>query len=195
MIIGALVTGARSGYIYIRHEYKEQEEILREELENCSAKTCWAITSSAPISPSISKCSSAPAATSAEKAARTRGDRREARRAAQQAAQLRHPRPVEKPTVLNNVETFAIVPQILEMGVEWFKSQGAGRRVGIEICRRLRETCSNPASSKFPWARPLQKSSMNLAAVLLPATDQSVRALRRRVRISSRFETGSRARF
>ena len=31
-----------------------------------------------------------------------------------------------KPTALNNVETFANVPQILMNGVDWYKAQGQG---------------------------------------------------------------------
>jgi NADH:ubiquinone oxidoreductase subunit F (NADH-binding) len=33
----------------------------------------------------------------------------------------------KKPTALNNVETFALVPQILERGVKWYKAQGLTR--------------------------------------------------------------------
>ena len=35
MIVAALVTGARRGILYIRHEYHLQEEILGEELRRC----------------------------------------------------------------------------------------------------------------------------------------------------------------
>ena len=35
MIIAGLVTGAQKGILYIRHEYKEQEHVLREEIERC----------------------------------------------------------------------------------------------------------------------------------------------------------------
>src|SRR5438105_10250642 len=35
MIVAGLVTGARKGYIYLRHEYEEQERVLREELARC----------------------------------------------------------------------------------------------------------------------------------------------------------------
>src|SRR5581483_9065762 len=35
MIIAGLVTGARKGILYIRHEYEAQERILHEEIERC----------------------------------------------------------------------------------------------------------------------------------------------------------------
>ena len=54
-----------------------------------------------------------------------RSHRRQARRAAQQATVPRARTACgNKPTVLNNVETFANVPQILARGVDWYKAQG-----------------------------------------------------------------------
>ena len=38
-----------------------------------------------------------------------------------------------KPTVINNVETFANVPQILVRGVDWYKSQGQGGTAGLKF--------------------------------------------------------------
>ena len=38
-----------------------------------------------------------------------------------------------KPTVINNVETFAHVPQILVRGVDWYKSQGANGNAGLKF--------------------------------------------------------------
>jgi NADH:ubiquinone oxidoreductase subunit F (NADH-binding) len=39
----------------------------------------------------------------------------------------------QKPTVINNVETFANVPQILARGVEWFKSAGVSGSRGLKF--------------------------------------------------------------
>jgi len=39
----------------------------------------------------------------------------------------------QKPTVINNVETFANVPAILRRGVEWFKSQGRSGASGLKF--------------------------------------------------------------
>ncbi len=38
-----------------------------------------------------------------------------------------------KPTVINNVETFANVPPILVRGVDWYKAQGAGGCAGLKF--------------------------------------------------------------
>ena len=39
----------------------------------------------------------------------------------------------QKPTVINNVETFAIVPQILMRGSEWYKKAGVGGSRGLKF--------------------------------------------------------------
>ena len=82
-----------------------------------------------------------------------RGDRRQARRAAQQAAVSRCTQGLwDKPTVINNVETFANVPQILVRGVDWYKAQGqAARRA--EVRRRQRRRARTRGFSKCRWAR------------------------------------------
>src|ERR1700727_1887675 len=38
-----------------------------------------------------------------------------------------------KPTVINNVETFANVPPILVRGVDWYKAQGQGGAAGLKF--------------------------------------------------------------
>jgi NADH:ubiquinone oxidoreductase subunit F (NADH-binding)/NADH:ubiquinone oxidoreductase subunit E len=125
VIIGALVTGAQSGYIYLRHEYKEQEEILREEIEYCKREnllgdhilgTDLAFDLEMFISPGGYVCGEGSAQLEA-----IEGKRAEPRN--------KPPNSVThglylKPTTLNNVETFSSVPPILANGVEWFKSQG-----------------------------------------------------------------------
>lgn len=125
VIIGALVAGAQSGYIYLRHEYKEQEAILREEIENCRREnllgdnilgTDLSFHLEMFISPGGYVCGEGSAQLEA-----IEGKRAEPRN--------KPPNSVThglwmKPTTLNNVETFSNVPQILAQGVEWFKSQG-----------------------------------------------------------------------
>src|SRR5262249_42991980 len=39
----------------------------------------------------------------------------------------------QKPTVINNVETFSNVPQILARGVDWFKNAGVGGSRGLKF--------------------------------------------------------------
>ena len=56
MVCGAIV-GAQKGYLYIRHEYELQTEVLNEELDHASPSACSAGTSSAPVSTLIWKSS------------------------------------------------------------------------------------------------------------------------------------------
>jgi len=131
MIIAAFVTGAQKGYIYIRHEYERQAKILEAELERCHRLkllgdsilgTDFSFDIELFISPGGYICGEGSALLEA-----LEGKRAEPRN--------RPPNSVthglwQKPTVLNNVETFAIVPHILEMGVDWFRTQGRGDASG-----------------------------------------------------------------
>ncbi len=130
MAIAGLVTGAKTGILYIRHEYHPQEEILGEELRRCYQlgllgknilQSGLDFDLQVFVSPGGYICGEETALIEA-----IEGHRAEPRN--------KPPFPVAaglfgKPTVLNNVETFVNVPQILGRGVEWFKAQGqAGSR-------------------------------------------------------------------
>jgi NADH:ubiquinone oxidoreductase subunit F (NADH-binding)/NADH:ubiquinone oxidoreductase subunit E len=134
MIIAGLVTGAKKGILYIRHEYPLQEEILGEELRRCVKAGLLGkkilgseleFTLEIFVSPGGYICGEESALLEA-----IEGHRAEPRN--------KPPFPVQfglwqKPTVINNVETFANVPQILERGVEWFKAAGVGGSRGLKF--------------------------------------------------------------
>jgi NADH:ubiquinone oxidoreductase subunit F (NADH-binding)/NADH:ubiquinone oxidoreductase subunit E len=134
MIIAGLVTGAKKGILYIRHEYHAQEEILRTEIARCYAErllgknilgSVLGFDLEVFVSPGGYICGEETALIEA-----IEGRRAEPRN--------KPPFPVQaglfqKPTVLNNVETFANVPQILARGIEWFKSQGQGGSRGLKF--------------------------------------------------------------
>jgi len=125
MILAGLITGAKQGILYIRHEYDLQEEILGEEIGRCHRAGLIGknILSSGLdfelqifVSPGGYICGEESALLEA-----IEGHRAEPRN--------KPPFPVtvglfQKPTVINNVETFANVPQIFARGVEAFKSAG-----------------------------------------------------------------------
>ena len=128
MIIAGLVTGAQKGILYIRHEYEAQEHILREEIEHCYEEGCWARNAGLGIgfdleifiSPGGYICGEESALIEA-----IEGKRAEPRN--------KPPFPVtqgvfNKPTALNNVETFANVPQILVNGVDGTKRRDRAAR-------------------------------------------------------------------
>lgn len=134
MILAGVVAGASKGILYLRHEYEPQARIIEEELKACRAEgligdrvcgseLCFDLELF--ISPGGYICGEESALIEA-----IEGKRAEPRN--------KPPFPVthglwNKPTVLNNVETFANVPQILMNGVEWFKAQGRGSSSGLKF--------------------------------------------------------------
>jgi formate dehydrogenase beta subunit len=157
MILAGLVTGARKGILYIRHEYHQQEEILRTEIARCYAAGLLGknILGSALefdlevfVSPGGYICGEETALIEA-----IEGHRAEPRN--------KPPFPVQnglfqKPTVLNNVETFANVPQILARGVEWFKSQGQGGSRGLKFVG-VSGHVANPGIFEVPSGIPMRE--------------------------------------
>ena len=134
MILAGLLTGAQKGILYIRHEYGDQERILREEIRRCERKGLlgaqvlgseFTFDLEIFVSPGGYICGEETALLEA-----IEGKRAEPRN--------KPPFPVQqglwnKPTVINNVETFANVPTILFRGVDWYKSQGLNGSAGLKF--------------------------------------------------------------
>jgi formate dehydrogenase beta subunit len=134
MILAALVTGAKQGILYIRHEYHLQEEILGEEIRRCYKAGLLGknILGSGLefelrvfVSPGGYICGEESALIEA-----IEGHRAEPRN--------KPPFPGvvglwQKPTVINNVETFINVPQILARGVDWYKAAGRNGSRGFKF--------------------------------------------------------------
>jgi NADH:ubiquinone oxidoreductase subunit F (NADH-binding)/NADH:ubiquinone oxidoreductase subunit E len=134
MIVAGLVTGARRGIFYIRHEYEPQERIIEEEIQKCRREgllgpnilgSGFAFDVEVFVSPGCYICGEETALMEA-----IEGKRAEPRN--------KPPFPVtngvwNRPTALNNVETFANVPQILVNGVDWYKAQGQGGAAGLKF--------------------------------------------------------------
>ena len=134
MILAGLVTGATQGILYIRHEYHLQEEILGEEIRRCYRAGLLGknVLGSGRefelrvfVSPGGYICGEESALIEA-----IEGHRAEPRN--------KPPFPGvvglwQKPTVINNVETFINVPQILSRGVEWYKTAGRNGSRGFKF--------------------------------------------------------------
>jgi NADH:ubiquinone oxidoreductase subunit F (NADH-binding)/NADH:ubiquinone oxidoreductase subunit E len=134
MIIAGLVTGARRGIMYIRHEYHLQEHIFHEEIAN--AREIGAIGENvfgSGLTFDLEVFVSPGGYIQGEETAlieAIQGNRGEPRN--------KPPFPVfeglwHKPTALNNVETFANAPLILAKGVDWYKAQGVGGSAGLKF--------------------------------------------------------------
>jgi NADH:ubiquinone oxidoreductase subunit F (NADH-binding)/NADH:ubiquinone oxidoreductase subunit E len=134
MIIAGLVTGAKSGVLYIRHEYDDPKDALQEEIDHCYTQgilgsnilgSDLAFDLKIFVSPGGYICGEETALIEA-----IEGKRSEPRN--------KPPFPVisglwNKPTALNNVETFVLATVILAKGVDWFKNYGKNGSSGIKF--------------------------------------------------------------
>ena len=150
MILAGLVTGAKQGILYIRHEYHLQEEILGEEIRRAYRAGLLGknILGSGLefelrlfVSPGGYICGEESALIEA-----IEGHRAEPRN--------KPPFPGviglwQKPTVINNVETFVNVPQILMRGVEWYKAVGRNGSRGLKFVG-VSGHCAKPGIYEVP---------------------------------------------
>jgi len=134
MITAGLVTGAKKGILYIRHEYQRPREILQKEIDSCYAQKLLGpnildsdLTFDLEIfvSPGGYICGEESALLEA-----IEGKRAEPRN--------KPPFPGthglwQKPTAINNVETFAFATAILMLGVDWYKAQGRNGSLGLKF--------------------------------------------------------------
>jgi formate dehydrogenase beta subunit len=128
MLLGMHVTGAREGWVFIRHEYGPEEAVLREEIERLKGLGVLDGTGmelDVFVSPggyilgeesALIEC--------------MEGHRGEPRN--------KPPFPGvhglwSKPTLMNSVETFAHIPMILERGAGWWKDQGVNDAEGLKF--------------------------------------------------------------
>jgi NADH-quinone oxidoreductase subunit F len=133
MMIGALAGGATQGYIYVRAEYPLAVERLSDAIRQarqCGLLGEYILGSKFSFDIKISKgagafvCGEGSALT--ESIAGKRGMPR-----------VKPPRTVEqglfgKPTILNNVETFANVPLIIQNGADWYRKIGTEKSPGTK---------------------------------------------------------------
>jgi formate dehydrogenase beta subunit len=163
MLIAGLVTGAKRGILYIRHEYHLQEEILGEEIRRCYRAGLLGkkILGSdidydleVFVSPGGYICGEESALIEA-----IEGHRAEPRNKPPFPGQIGL---WQKPTVINNVETFINVPQILERGVDWFAAQGAGGSRGLKFVG-VSGHVARPGIFEVPMGTPMRDVIFNHA--------------------------------
>jgi NADH:ubiquinone oxidoreductase subunit F (NADH-binding)/NADH:ubiquinone oxidoreductase subunit E len=134
MLLGMVVAGCEEGWIFIRHEYGPEEDVLREEIERLRAEGLLGedvLGSGRRLSMEI--FTSPGGYILGEESALLEcmeGHRGEPRN--------KPPFPAlyglwGKPTLMNSVETFAAVPIIVERGAEWWKEQGVNGATGLKF--------------------------------------------------------------
>ena len=156
MIIAGMVTGAKKGIFYIRHEYPLQEEILGEELRRAYRMGVLGkgiLGSNIDfdleifVSPGGYICGEESALIEA-----IEGHRAEPRN--------KPPFPGvaglwQKPTALNNVETFSNVPQILHKGLDWYQAQGRNGSHGLKFVG-ISGHINKPGIYEIPMGTPMR---------------------------------------
>jgi formate dehydrogenase beta subunit len=163
MIIAGLITGARKGILYIRHEYEQQEHLFEEEIKHCQQEgllgpkilgSDLSFDLEVFVSPGGYICGEESALLEAieDKRAEPRN---------------KPPFPVthglwNKPTVLNNVETFAHAAQVLARGVDWYKAQGLNGMTGIKFIGVSGDVV-RPGVYELPMGAPMSELIFNKA--------------------------------
>ena len=69
----------------------------------------------------------------------------------------------EKPTILNNVETYANIAQIINNGADWFASMGTEKSKGTKVFAlggKINNTCLLYTSGEGAWLKRLSCTSM-----------------------------------
>ncbi|MGA2233144.1 MAG: NAD(P)H-dependent oxidoreductase subunit E [Tepidisphaeraceae bacterium] len=140
MTIAGVTTGAEKGYVYIRHEYHEQVEIVEKEIAR--ARTLGAMGENifgsgknfdlqVFVSPGGYVQGEETALLEA-----IEGRRGQPRNKERDVGLFRGVPAFQglwgKPTIINNVETFAYIPIILLKGPDWFKAQGKNGCAGLK---------------------------------------------------------------
>jgi NADH:ubiquinone oxidoreductase subunit F (NADH-binding)/NADH:ubiquinone oxidoreductase subunit E len=134
MLLGMLVTGCEEGWVFIRHEYGPEEDVVRAEIEALRSEGLLGddvLGSGRRLQ--IEIFTSPGGYILGEESALLEcmeGHRGEPRN--------KPPFPGlyglwGKPTLMNSVETFADVPIILERGAEWWKEQGVNGATGLKF--------------------------------------------------------------
>ena len=152
MIIGAYAIGASVGYIYVRMEYPLAVTNVTIAIEQ--AREMGLLGESilgSEFSFDIHVFKGAGAFVSGEETSLMASI--EGRRA---FPRQRPPFPAQsglwgKPTNINNVETWANVPPIINKGSDWYSQIGTGKSKGTKIFSLVGKI-NNTGWSKFPWA-------------------------------------------
>ncbi|HUO78208.1 MAG TPA: NADH-quinone oxidoreductase subunit NuoF [Thermodesulfovibrionales bacterium] len=157
MIIAARAIGSRKGYIYVRAEYPLAIETLEAALRQARAYgLLGANLFGTDFSIDIEIYKGAGAFVCGEETAlisSIEGDRGN--------PVPKPPFPVhkglwERPTVINNVETLANIPQIILRGADWFKSVGTERSTGTKVFA-LTGDIQNIGLIEIPMGIPLKQ--------------------------------------
>ena len=126
ILIGAYAVGAKECFIYVRGEYRKSIELLRKAVKAAEEKGFTGDVKIRVVSGAGAYvCGEGTAIVNS-----LEGLRGEPRlKPPSMAVKGLH----QKPTVVNNVETFAVIPEIVNRGAAWFGSIGAEKFPGTKL--------------------------------------------------------------
>jgi formate dehydrogenase beta subunit len=127
MLLGMLAVGASEGWVFIRHEYGPEEQIIRREIENLRAAGLVGPRLAVEVFTSPGGYILGEESALIECMEGHRGEPRN-----------KPPFPgtyglYGKPTLMNSVETFAHIPVIARKGAAWWQAQGKGDHAGLKF--------------------------------------------------------------
>ncbi len=166
LVLAGLVTGAEVGFIYIRHEYHEEIERLRDAIRAAEqAGFCGADILGSGLSLPLEVFVSPGGYIQGEETALLEAmeDRRGEPR-------NKPPFPVThglygQPTVINNVETLAWVPAIVLRGGEWYRDQGVNGATGLRFVS-VSGDVNRPGVYEVPFGQTVRELVLETAGGL-----------------------------
>jgi NADH:ubiquinone oxidoreductase subunit F (NADH-binding)/NADH:ubiquinone oxidoreductase subunit E len=163
LLLAGLITGAKQGYIYIRHEYHEEKEVLQEAINHANEQHLLGSNIlgsglSFPLEIFVSPGGYIQGEESAllEAMEDRRGEPRN-----------KPPFPVfvglfGKPTVINNVETLCWTPSIVLKGGEWYRDQGTNGEPGLRFVS-ISGDVAKPGVYEVPFGQTVRDLIFNTA--------------------------------
>jgi formate dehydrogenase beta subunit len=170
MTIAGLVTGAKHGYIYIRHEYHEQIHICEEEIKRARAqgllgKNILGSGKDFELEVFVSPGGYVQGEETALMEA-IEGHRGQPRNKPVDVGLMKGAPAFNglwgKPTVINNVETFCYVPLILTQGADAYKGMGINGCEGLKWIG-VSGDVNKPGVFEVPMGTTYEHAIMNLA--------------------------------
>ena len=157
MILAGLVAGASRGWVYVRHEYEEEIEVMREAIRSAySLGVCGSNILGSGLSFDLEVYVSPGGYICGEETALLEAmeDRRGEPR-------NKPPFPTvsglySKPTVINNVETLSWTPGIAMKGGEWYRDGGTRGATGMRFVS-ISGDVNNPGVYEVPFGQTVRE--------------------------------------
>jgi NADH-quinone oxidoreductase subunit F len=175
MMIAGLAIGAKTGYIYIRGEYRFLLEIVEKAIDE-AYESGWLGKNikDTGVDFDVVAHTGAGAYECGEESALL-----ESLEGKRGIPRIRPPFPAvaglyQSPTILNNVETFSSVPAIILKGGDWYQSLGTPKNGGTKLTN-ISGHVNRPGCYELPLGFPLRKAIYEVAGGMIG--DKKIKAI------------------